>query len=299
MHYLITGGTGLIGRKICHKLKTDGHTVTVLSREREKVKRCCGPSVTAVSGFDEVDSRQHIDTVINLAGAPIADARWTASRKQVLAQSRIKLTEDLVAWLAGRTQKPGQLVSGSAIGWYGNQGETPLNELSDFKDDYAHQLCEQWECAALKAQALGINVCVIRTGLVLSPQAGFLGKLLLPFKLGLGGTVGNGKQYMSWIHLEDIANLFIFLSTHSELAGIFNGTAPQPVTNAEFTKTLARLLHRPALMTVPGWLLKLSLGELSGLLLGSQRVLPEKACAAGFKFQYTDLQSALADVLQP
>lgn len=298
MHYLITGGTGLIGSKICQKLTADGHAITVLSRRRERVLRCCGPSVTAISHLNEIDNSEHIDTVINLAGAPIADARWTARRKQVLEQSRIQLTEALVNWLAEREQKPKQLISGSAIGWYGNQGKTVLNEKSGFKDDYAHQLCDKWEGAAMNAQAVGIRVCVVRTGLVIAPHAGFLHRLLLPFKLGLGGPIGNGEQVMSWVHLEDIASLFIFLGTQPELTGIFNGTAPHPVTNAEFSQILARQLHRPALITTPGWLLKPALGELSQLLLGGQHVLPEKACAAGFKFQYTVLESALADVLQ-
>lgn len=298
MNYLITGGTGLIGANICQKLQAAGHTVMVLSRSRDKVHRRCGLSAVAITSLDEIDATEQIDIVINLAGAPIADARWTARRKQELEQSRIGLTEQLVAWMAKRDSKPLSLISGSAVGWYGDQGDKPLNENSGFNDEYAHQLCNRWEQAALRARDQGVRVCIVRTGLVLAADGGFLQRMLLPFKLGLGGPIGSGKQFLPWIHLEDIANLFIFLSKNPELEGIFNGTAPAPVTNAEFSRTLAQQLHRPAFMTVPACVLKPALGEMSQLLLGGQRVLPEKARAAGFEFQYTDLKSALDNVLQ-
>lgn len=298
MNYLITGGTGLIGSKICQKLQAAGHTVIVLSRSRDKVHRRCGLSAIAVTSLDEIGHNEQVDVVINLAGAPIADARWTQRRKQELKDSRIKLTEELVEWMARRQQKPASLISGSAIGWYGDQGETALTEQSAFRDEFAHELCDQWEQAALRAQQFGVRVCLVRTGLVLAPRAGFLQRMLLPFKLGMGGPISDGQQYMSWVHLEDISNLFIFLSKQATLEGVFNGTAPTPVTNAEFSRTLARNLHRPAFMVVPACVLKLAFGEMSQLLLGGQRVLPEKARAAGFEFQYTDLNSALGQVLQ-
>lgn len=298
MNYLITGGTGLIGSKICQKLQAAGHTVIVLSRSRDKVHRRCGLSAIAVTSLDEIGHNEQVDVVINLAGAPIADARWTQRRKQELKDSRIKLTEELVEWMARRQQKPASLISGSAIGWYGDQGETALTEQSAFRDEFAHELCDQWEQAAQKAQQFGVRVCLVRTGLVLAPRAGFLQRMLLPFKLGMGGPISDGQQYMSWVHLEDISNLFIFLSKQATLEGVFNGTAPTPVTNAEFSRTLARNLHRPAFMVVPACVLKLAFGEMSQLLLGGQRVLPEKARAAGFEFQYTDLNSALGQVLQ-
>lgn len=298
MNYLITGGTGLIGSKICQKLQAAGHTVIVLSRSRDKVHRRCGLSAIAVTSLDEIGHNEQVDVVINLAGAPIADARWTQKRKQELKDSRIKLTEELVEWMARRQQKPASLISGSAIGWYGDQGETALTEQSGFRDEFAHELCDQWEQAALRAQQFGVRVCLVRTGLVLAPRAGFLQRMLLPFKLGMGGPISDGQQYMSWVHLEDISNLFIFLSKQATLEGVFNGTAPTPVTNAEFSRTLAQNLHRPAFMVVPACVLRLAFGEMSQLLLGGQRVLPEKARAAGFEFQYTDLNSALGQVLQ-
>lgn len=297
MNYLITGGTGLIGKEICQKLQAAGHTVIVLSRSRDKVHRRCGLSAVAITSLDEIGANEEIDIIINLAGAPIADARWTQRRKQVLEQSRIQLTEQLVDWIAQRQHKPMALISGSAVGWYGDQGDKKLNEHSSFHDEYAHQLCERWEQAALKAKQSGVRVCVVRTGLVLAANDGFLKRLLLPFKLGLGGPISHGKQFMPWIHLEDISNLFIFLSKHKELEGIFNGTAPNPVSNAEFSQLLAQNLHRPAFMMVPACILRFALGEMSQLLLGGQRVLPANACASGFEFQYTDLQSALENVL--
>lgn len=298
MNYLITGGTGLIGTEICQKLQAAGHTVIVLSRNRDKVHRRCGLSAVAINRLDEIGDNEQIDIIINLAGAPIADSRWTKRRKQILEQSRIGLTQELVAWIGRRQLKPMALISGSAVGWYGNQQDKPLNEHSGFHDEYAHQLCDRWEQAALKARDFGVRVCVVRTGLVLARNDGFLQRLLLPFKLGLGGPISDGKQFMSWIHLNDIANLFIFLTKHNELEGIFNGTAPKPVSNAAFSHLLAQNLHRPAFMMVPACILKLALGEMSELLLGGQRVLPANARASGFEFQYTDLQSALEDVLQ-
>lgn len=297
MNYLLTGGTGLIGAAICQKLQAAGHTVIVLSRQREKVHRRCGLSAIAITNLTEIGSHEHVDVVINLAGAPIANARWSARRKRILEQSRIDLTEQLVQWLSQRQKKPAALISGSAVGWYGDQGDTPLNENSGFHDEYAHQLCERWEHAALEAREAGVRVCIVRTGLVLAANGGLLQRLLLPFRLGLGGPMGDGTQYMPWVHIDDIANLFIFLSKQTALEGVFNGTAPGPVTNAEFTRTLAHQLHRPALMRVPACVLKAGLGELSELLLGGQRVLPENARAAGFQFHYTELQTAFNDIL--
>jgi len=299
MNYLLTGGTGLIGAAICQKLQAAGHTVIVLSRQREKVHRRCGLSAIAITKLTEIGSHEHVDVVINLAGAPIANARWSERRKRILEHSRIDSTEELVQWLSNRQKKPSALISGSAVGWYGNQCDTPLNENSGgFHDEYTHRLCERWEQAALKAREVGVRVCIVRTGLVLAANGGLLQRLLLPFRLGLGGPMGDGSQYMPWVHLDDIANLFIFLSKQTALDGIFNGTAPAPATNAEFSQTLAHLLHRPAVMRVPACVLKTALGELSELLLGGQRVLPENARAAGFEFHYTELKTALNDILK-
>jgi len=297
MNYLITGGTGLIGSVICQQLQAAGHTVMVLSRNRDKVHQRCGLSAVAITDLNEIGHSEQVDIVINLAGAPVADARWSKQRKKELEQSRISLTEKLVDWIARRDKKPISLISGSAVGWYGNQGDTLLTETSDYHNEYAHQLCERWEQAALKAQDDGVRVCIVRTGLVIA-NGGFLKRMLLPFKLGVGGRIADGQQYMPWIHHTDIANLFIFLSKKPEAHGVFNGTSPTPVTNEEFTHTLAQVLHRPAILPVPACVLKWALGEMSELLLGGQRVIPEKAQEIGFEFVYTDLQNALTTTLK-
>lgn len=295
--YLITGGTGLIGQAIIDTLLAQQHQVFVLTRDKQKAQQLFTDRVTAVEHLEQIPPSQPINCFINLAGAGIVDKRWTSKQKAVLRTSRIDLTQQLVAWIAQRSQRPECLISGSAIGWYGDQGDEVLSERSDFQADFAHQLCEDWEQAALQAENYGIRVAIVRTGLVLSAQDGFLQKMRLPFKLGLGGPIGDGRHYMSWIHLHDIRDLFLYLVEHATADGVFNGTAPQPVTNAEFTQTLAQLLNRPAVLRVPATFLKLVLGEMSALLLTGQRVIPEKARSAGFQFAYTELTPALTSVL--
>lgn len=299
MNTLLTGGTGLIGTSVCRRLMAEGHNVTILTRSPERTSGLFGPMVTTVSRLADIAADTPIDTVINLAGAPIADKRWSDTRKAELENSRIALTTQLVDWMAARTGKPACLISASAVGWYGNGGDAVLTEQSKVcSDDYAHRLCDAWEQAALTAEQRGIRVCLVRTGLVLAPAGGFLARMLPPFRLGLGGRIGSGRQYMPWIHLDDICALYLFLSQNNAASGIFNGTAPTPVTNAEFTHTLARILSRPALLPVPAFVLRLALGEMSSLLLGGQRAVPEKARAAGFRFQYTELEHALRHVIQ-
>lgn len=296
--YLITGGTGLIGRALCKKLNASGHPIIVLSRQSAKdVKSLCGEQVTAVRSLSEIDNNTHIDIVVNLAGEPIANQRWTAKRKQLLETSRIELTHVLVHWLHSRKNKPQKLISGSAIGWYGNMGEESLTEQSTYHDEYTHQLCEQWEQAALEAKQLNIPVCIVRTGLVLSNNGGVLKQMLMPFKLGLGGKISDGQHYMSWIHIDDEVDLILYLANTPSASGIYNATAPEPVTNQHFSKTLAKTLKRPCLFTTPAWPLRILLGELARLLITGQRVLPEKAQAEGFKFHYTNLQHALNQLL--
>lgn len=291
--YLLTGGTGLIGRAITEKLLGNGHEVIILSRDTNKVHRWFDNNVTPVNDLLQIPAAQQIDIVINLAGAPIADKRWSEKQKQILRDSRINLTQQLVDWFQRRSQKPHALISGSAVGWYGDHQAEIVTELSDYHDDFAHRLCEDWEQAALAAETMGIRVAIVRTGLVVAAGGGFLTKMLLPFKFGLGGPIADGQQYMPWIHLNDIRDLFIFLAEHDTASGVFNGTAPNPVTNNEFTQTLASVLNRPAIFRVPACVLKTALGEMASLLLGGQRSIPEKARAAGFDFQYTELQTAL------
>jgi uncharacterized protein len=296
-HYLLTGGTGLIGRALCQHLITNNHQVTVLSRQPENVAKLCGDKVKAVSSLASIDKQLHFDAVINLAGAPIADKHWTKKRKKLLEQSRIDMTSKLVSWIKERDLKPTCLISGSAVGWYGNGAEQYLTEESSFHDEYTHQLCDAWEKQAQQAQQIGVRVCIVRTGLVLSAQGGFLQKMLLPFKMGLGGHLGKGQQYMSWIHINDMVNLLKFLVEAPDAQGIINACSPSPVSNKTFSQTLAKQLHRPAFFPVPAWFLKIILAEMSQLLLSGQRAIPKKAQALGFKFDYTEINIALADVL--
>ncbi len=297
-HYLITGGTGLIGSALCRRLAADNNQITVLSRNPKSVEQKCGPGITAIQSLNDINDDTKIDVVINLAGEPIADKLWTKKRKSLLEQSRINTTKNLVNWITQRKLKPECLISGSAVGWYGDGGDSLINEQSPFHQEYTHTLCEAWEQQAIRAGQNGIRVCIVRTGLVLAPQGGFLQKLLLPFKLGLGGRLGNGRHYMPWIHIDDMVSLLTFLVENEQLKGIFNACSPAPVTNAEFTKTLAALLNRPAFFHLPASLLKVMLGEMSRLLLTGQRAVPTKLEANGFKFNYTDLESALSNILK-
>jgi len=267
-----------------------------MSRTPAKVAKICGPQVRGITQLQEL-GQEPVDAIINLAGAPIADRPWTSRRKALLWSSRITLTETLLTWLETREQKPQVLISGSAIGWYGDGGERELTEVSaPVIDDFASQLCIAWEETAQRAEALGVRVVLIRTGLVLSAEGGFLSRLLLPFKLGLGGPLGSGRQWMPWIHIEDQIALIDFLLHRNDASGPYNACAPKPVRNSEFAKTLGSVLHRPAFMPMPALALKVCLGELSLLLLGGQKALPVRLLEAGFTFQFTDLRAALDDL---
>jgi len=295
MHILLTGGTGLIGRQLCQHWLGQGHRLTVWSRHPEEVAALCGAEVLGVARLEEVIGV--VDAVVNLAGAAIADRPWTHKRKALLWSSRIGLTETLLAWLEGLAQKPAVLISGSAVGWYGDGGERELTEASGpVQDDFPSQLCIAWEETAQRAEALGMRVVLVRTGLVLAAEGGFLSRLLLPFKLTLGGPIGNGRQWMPWVHIKDQIALIDFLLHKDDASGPYNACAPHPVRNREFAKTLGQVLHRPAFMPMPAFALKVGLGELSGLLLGGQKAIPERLMAAGFTFQFTELHTALDDL---
>ncbi len=297
MHILITGGTGLIGRRICKALLAEGHQLTVLSRHPETVAAKCGNGVRAITTLDEWLPEQMVDAIINLAGEPIADVHWTTARKQVLWDSRVTLTARLVQRIVAAEHKPAVLLSGSAVGYYGNQGNLELDESAGTGDDFAAHLCKTWEDVALSAESQGVRVCLLRTGLILSKDGGLLGRMLLPFKLGLGARMGDGKQWMSWIHIDDYVSTILRLLHEQDMRGPFNMTAPNPVTNAEFTRSLARALHRPALFVAPGFILRAAMGERASLLLEGQRVLPKKIEASGGSFAFKRLESALQDIL--
>ncbi len=297
---LLTGGTGFIGRQLCKTLIKSGHQITVLSRQPLSfVQASIDPSVSVISSLEALSTSSHFDAVINLAGEPIMGHRWSPAYKEKLRQSRIALTESLVSKIALLQKKPEVLISGSAIGIYGDQGDLILDETFNPSGamGFSQSLCLDWENAARKAEVLGVRVCIIRTGLVVGHAGGFLQRMLLPFKLGLGGPIASGRQWMSWIHLEDEVGMIKFLLDQKSLRGTFNGTAPHPVTNAELTETLARSLKRPAFFRVPAFVVNAIFGEMGALLLESQRVTPKHAVDQGYIFQYTDLQTALKSVL--
>jgi uncharacterized protein (TIGR01777 family) len=296
MHILITGGTGLIGRHLCKTLRAEGHEVTVFSRNPASVVAKCGTGVHALAALADWKPDMAFDAVINLAGEPIVDARWTEPRKQVLRASRIALTEELVRRIAAADHKPRVLLSGSAVGYYGGRGDEALEEASGAGRDFPAQLCLDWEAAAVAAEKFGVRVCLLRTGLILSRDGGLLGRMVLPFRMGMGARLSDGRQWMSWIHIEDYVALVLRLLRDEQMRGAYNMTAPAPVTNKEFTATLAAVLHRPAPFVAPASLLKLSLGESASLLLEGQRVLPERMQAAGQVFRFGKLEGALKDL---
>lgn len=298
MHVLITGGTGFIGRELCTGLLREGHQVTVLTRE---LGAAAGRLPEGAEAIDDLARTESVDAVVNLAGANLGGQRWNRVGKLDFRSSRIDTTRRLIDWMSELAVKPKVLVSGSAIGWYGPRGDEKLSETDPPGSDYSAMLCRDWEAEALRAEALGVRVCTLRTGIVLGGQGpaggGALAQMLPAFKLGGGGPMGSGRQWMSWVHRADLIALIRFLIEHDSTQGPFNGTAPEPVTNGEFAKTLGRVLHRPAILPMPGFMLKLIVGEMAEILLTGQRVIPQAALDAGFVFRFSSLEAALRDVL--
>ncbi|MGO2392629.1 MAG: TIGR01777 family oxidoreductase [Halomonas sp.] len=300
MRVLITGGSGFVGQRLCQQLIEQGHEVQVVSRHPHKVRQ------RLPSGCDIRDSAQAFiqsppDAMINLAGEPIAAKRWSDEQKAKLINSRKAATQQLVA-LCEQLQANGQplpkvMVSGSAMGYYGDQGNREVSEDTVPNEEFAHRLCQQWEAAAQPIEALGVRLAIVRIGLVLETGGGSLQKMLPPFKLGLGGRFGSGEQFMPWIHRDDLVAALLFLVHQNNLSGAFNASAPHPVTNAVFTKTLAKQLNRPAIFPVPAFVLKAGFGEMSRLLLTGADMRPERLEAAGFTFQYPTLDKALGAIL--
>ncbi len=295
MNLLITGGTGFIGSALCSRLLKDNHNITILSRHPEIVKS----PVTAIEAISQLTTDVFFDVVINLAGEPIVNKRWSSSQKQRILSSRIDTTKQLITFLTKVENKPKLLINGSAIGYYGI-GNT--NELIDEKStgdgSFSSQLCQQWEEIALQAEAIGIRTCLLRTGIVLGKGGGALSKMLVPFKMGLGGKIGDGKQWMSWIHLDDLIGIILYCITHDNLTGAINGTSPSPVTNQVFSKTLGTVLNRPTIFPMPRIMVKLLMGQMGEeLLLSGKRIMPMKVSAAGYNFQYKTLKGALKNLL--
>lgn len=293
-HVLITGGTGFIGTAIARQLLRNGSRVSVLTRNRTRAEQHFQDArIGAVESLDELNGADVPDVIVNLAGKNLGSERWNERVKHELFASRVQTTERVVDYIARAARKPRLLISGSAVGYYGAQGDLELSEDSPPKKEYQSELCRQWEEAALRAEKLGVRVCLSRTGVVMGRNGGALAGLVPMFRKGLGAVVGQGDQWVSWIHLHDLLRIFLRCMADETLSGPFNNTAPHPVTNQEFAKSIAQVLHRPLLLRVPGWLLRLTMGEMAHLYLTGQKVIPTRHLQAGFEYRYANMRSAL------
>ena len=302
MHIFVTGGTGFIGRALCESLHRQGHRVTILTRRKPEVERLFGVTVTAVEwNGQEAGAWEHslegTDAVINLAGAPIADARWTDARKRLLLESRVVATRHVVNAIAQRASRPCTLVSASGVGYYGAGDDRVLDERAPGGHGFLAELSAAWEAEAFRAVQFGARVVVLRTGMVLERDGGALPKMLLPFRLFAGGPIMPGTQWVSWIHRRDLVGLIQWALTTPSASGPVNAVAPEAVTMRVFCSTLGRVLHRPSWLPVPGIALHVALGELGTLMTTGQRARPEKALSGGFIFKYPTLEPALRAVL--
>lgn len=297
MNILITGGTGLIGRPLIARLLQAGHQINVVTRDVAAARHSLSDQVSLWSGLDQQRDLNGIDAVINLAGEPIAAKRWSEPQKRRLCDSRWQITQRLAELIVASGTPPAVLISGSATGFYGNSGDPVVTEDDPGHAEFTHELCARWEQLALQAQSERTRVCLLRTGVVLSEKGGALEKMKLPFKLGIGGPLGDGKQYLPWVHLEDAVNGIIWLLDHPELDGPFNLVAPYAVRNEQFAAALGKAMHRPAFVRTPAAAIRLMMGESSVLVLGGQHVVPQRLEASGFRFRWYELDKALADVI--
>lgn len=292
MRILITGGTGFIGSALAPALIAAGHRVTVLTRQRRDNAAYSDPSLRFVREL--ADAGADVDAVINLAGASLADRRWTPRYKRELRDSRIALTERLGDWLASLGNPPSVLLSASAIGFYGARGDEQLTEDSDRGAGFAADLCVDWEAAATRAAPPGCRLCVMRIGVVFDRDGGAYPRMAMPFRFGLGNWIGSGRQWLSWIHRRDLVAAMMRLLDDAQAQGVFNLTAPAPVTSRGLSEAMRQLRPQLLALPVPAGLLRLGLGEVADeLLINGQRVLPQRLTELGFTFQYPDLASAL------
>src|SRR5688572_4503707 len=302
MHIVMTGGTGFIGRSLCASLCQEGHRVTLLTRRIEEAQRSSGSTVTTVEWTGrEAGSWEHCledaDAVINLAGAPIADGRWTDARKRLLMESRVLTTRRLVEAMSRRSSKPLTLVSASGIGYYGASDDCVLGEGAARGQGFLADLCLAWEAEALRAAEFGVRVVTLRTGMVLEQDGGALPKMLLPFQLFTGGPIMPGTQWVSWIHRRDHIGLTQWVLKTPSVSGPVNVVAPEVVTMNRFCEGLGRVLHRPSWLPVPGFALHVALGELGTLMTTGQRVSPAKELSGGYVFHYPTLEPALRAIV--
>jgi len=302
-HIVIFGGTGFLGRKIISELH-GSYNITIATRNLQVAESRIKDynDIRTVEFSYNPDSVAKImegaDVVINLSGASIAGRRWNEQYKRVLYTSRIDTTRIIVSTFGTLNKTPRCFISSSATGIYGNRNDEILTENSKTGKDFLARMCTDWENEALKAKELGIRTVCIRTGIVLDKNEGGFARMAVPFKFFVGGTLGNGKQYMPWIHTEDIVKIYAEAVKNDSLSDIVNGTSPNPVTNNEFSKTVGRILNRPSVFSVPEFALKIIVGELAGFLTSSQRVYPEKLSGMDFFFRYNDIESALRNIIK-
>lgn len=299
MNVLITGGTGLIGSHFIQRFQ-DKYQFTILSRQHTPIMPSdINPAVmTFIDTLDKLENLNDFDIVINLAGQPLVDKRWNRTQKQKICQSRWQITEQLSKLINDSDSPPAIFLSGSAIGYYGRQGEEDIDEnFTDIYPEFSHQVCKVWEDKARLCESK-TRLCLLRTGIVLERNRGALAKMIPAYRLGMGGQLSHGKQIMSWIHIDDMVNAMQFIIENDTLRGPINMTAPNPVPNSEFSAELADALNRPNFATMPAFVLRALFGEMSDLLLFGQRVLPIALISAGYHFEHADIKDAFAQLLK-
>jgi uncharacterized protein (TIGR01777 family) len=298
MNVLITGGTGLIGKALIKDLRQRKAKITVLTRDYSKASKTLGADITFIKEL-KPSNIEDMDTVINLAGEPIANKRWTANQKNKICHSRWDITDNLATLIKAAKNPPSLFISGSAIGIYGRQKNQPIDEsFTEHHQEFTHEVCSKWESLALAAESKSTRVVILRTGIVLDKNAGALSKMLLPFSLCVGGKISHGMQMMSWIHIEDMVAAILHIQNTSTLKGCINITAEHPVSNKVFSHALAETLNRPSLFTTPAFILKLIFGEMADLLIFGQNIIPTKLKNSGFNFKYPIITKALKDILK-
>ncbi|QGX38592.1 TIGR01777 family oxidoreductase [Permianibacter aggregans] len=291
MHTVITGGTGFLGQALARSLLDDGHEVSVYTRAVDKCRRLFGNRVSPFSSWHEAP--EQADAVVNLSGEPLVGTRWNEEKKDRIRSSRLSVTHGVLAWIDRMQLRPEVMISGSAVGYYGYSETATFTESDKPADDFSARLCRDWELAAEAVKKHDVRLCTVRTGIVLHPEGGALKQMLPAYKLGLGGPISSGRQWLSWIHREDWVNAVKYLLVSKSLHGAFNLTSPNPVKNEEFSSMLACVLHRPNMFRVPAFSLKLLFGDGADLLINGQKVMPAKLQQAGFEFSYPTLEQAL------
>jgi len=300
MKILITGGTGFVGTQLTSRLIQDRHEVTILTRSLKGAKGS-SPGISYLEGDPTKkgswqEAIKNHDAVINLAGASIF-SKWTDEHKKAIRESRVNTTRNIVEGIPPRPERAFTLFSTSAVGYYGFCGDEELNEESPHGEDFLAQMAVEWEAEALKAKEKGARVVITRFGIVLGEKGGALGQMIPLFKKYIGGSIGSGKQWFSWVHIKDLAEAFAFLLKHPEISGPVNVCAPSPVRNKDLAKVLGKVLHRPSFMPAPGFMVKLVLGEFGSVILEGQRVIPKRLLESGFAFQYPEIDKALQGIM--